>query len=131
MSDMGFTPNLTATGDISPFRFVELATSAAFSGSQANAASDNIVGVTDGSLRRFDATYHAVSGDQITLQPSNTVQVESGAAISNIASLLTSDSSGRAVAGASTQVCYYIALETAGGAGEIIRAFRIGTRIVP
>jgi hypothetical protein len=130
MSDMGFTPNFIASGNINPFRFVEINTSTAFTGQQANAASDNVLGVTDGSVRRFDASVHAAAGDPITLQPSNTVQVEAGDAISTIGTLLTSDSSGRAVAGVSTNVCYYMALETAGAAGEIIRAFRFGTRVV-
>ena len=128
MADFGFIPNLVASGDINPFRFVEL--SGAWGGSQANAASDNIIGVTDGSVRRFDATLNAISGDPINFQPSNTVQVELGTGGCSAGNLLTSDANGKAVAGASTNVCYYIALET-GAVGEIVRAFRIGTRIVP
>jgi hypothetical protein len=127
MADFGFIPNLVASGDINPFRFVEL--SGAWSGSQANAASDNIIGVTDGSVRRFDATLNAISGDPINFQPSNTVQVELGTGGCTAGNLLTSDSVGRAVAGTSGQFCYYIALE-AGAAGEIVRAFRFGTRAV-
>jgi hypothetical protein len=130
MSEMGFTPNFIASGDINPFRFVEIATSTAFTGAQANAASDNVLGVTDGSVKVFSSSLHAAAGDPITLQPSNTVQVEAGAAISTIGTLLTSDSVGRAVTGASTNECYYMALETAGAAGDIIRAFRFGTRVV-
>lgn len=130
MSDMGFTPNFIAAGTIAPFRFIEIATSAAFTCTQANAGSDNILGVTDGSVKLFSSSDHATSGDPVTLQPSNTVQVEAGAAISTIGTLLTADSSGRAVGGASTNVCYYMALETAGAAGDIIRAFRFGTRAV-
>jgi hypothetical protein len=126
MADFGFIPNLVASGDINPFRFVEL--SGAWTGSQANAASDNILGVTDGSVRRFDSTLNAVSGDQISMQPTNTVQVEAGGNIT-AGAILTSDSVGRAVAGASGNVCYYLALE-AGASGEIIRAFRFGTRTV-
>lgn len=128
MAEFGFVPNLVASGDINPFRFVEL--SGAFQGSQANAASDNILGATDGSVRRFDASLHAVSGEQISLQPSNTIQIELGTGGCTAGNLLTSDSVGRAVAGVATNVCYYIALET-GSAGEIVRAFRLGTRIVP
>jgi hypothetical protein len=129
MADFGFQPTLTATGDVAPFRFVELATSAEFSGSQANAASDNIIGATDGSVRRFDASLHAISGDRINLQPSNCVQVEAGGNVS-IGNLLTADANGKAVAAASTNVCYYQALQ-AGASGDIIWAFRIGTRIAP
>jgi hypothetical protein len=130
MSDMGFTPNFTAASAINPFRFVEINTTTPFTGQKANAASDNILGVTDGSVRRFDATAHANAGEQISLQPTNTVQVEAGAAINTIGALLTSDADGRAVAGASGNICFYMALETAGAAGEIIRAFRFGTRAV-
>lgn len=130
MADFGFTPNLTASGTINPFRFVELNTANPFTGQSANAASDNILGVTDGSVYQYDQTAHAIAGRQITLQPSNTVQVQLGSGGAAIANLLTSDANGRAVVGSSTQVCYYIALE-AGAEDEIIRAFRIGTRVVP
>ena len=129
MADFGFQPSLLAGGDINPFRFVEISTSAEFTGLQANAASDNILGVTDGSVRRFDASLHAVSGERINMQPSNCVQVEAGGNVS-IGNLLTSDANGKAVAGASTNVCDYQALQ-AGASGDIIWAFRLGTRIVP
>ena len=127
MADFGFIPNLTASGNINPFRFVEL--SGALQASQANAASDNILGATDGSVRRFDATLNAISGDDIKMQPTNTIQIEAGGNIT-AGNLLTSDADGKAVAAASTNVCYYIALE-GGASGEIIRAFRLGTRIAP
>lgn len=128
MADFGFIPNLIAGGDINPFRFVELSTSAAFTGVQANAASDNIVGVTDGSVYKFDATLNAVAGTQISLQPTNTVQVEAGAGGVTIGCYLTSDANGKALKTTTAgQVAYYIALEAA-NAGEIFRAFRIGPR---
>lgn len=128
MADFGFIPNLIAGGDINPYRFVELSTSAAFTGVQANAASDNIVGVTDGSVYKFDATLNAVAGTQISLQPTNTVQVEAGAGGVTIGCYLTSDSAGKALKTTTAgQVAYYIALEAA-NAGEIFRAFRIGPR---
>lgn len=128
MADFGFIPNLTASGNISPFRFVEINTGTAFTGQQATAASDNILGVTDGSVRRFDSVYNAIAGDQISLQPTNTVQVELGTGGCSIGSYLTSDSDGKAVATTTAgQVAYYIALES-GSASEIVRAFRIGPR---
>jgi|688.fasta_scaffold910058_2 hypothetical protein len=133
MADFGFTPELVASGTINPFRMVEL--SGAFQGSQANAASDNIVGVTDGSVKsgvpgNTGNSVHAEAGDQISLQPSNTVQIEAAAAIS-AGALVTSNASGLAITGTANQVCYYIALEAATAANEIIRCFRIGTRVVP
>lgn len=129
MADFGFVPNLTASGNISPFRFVELNTSNPFTGQQANAASDVVIGVTDGSVRRYDSVYNAIAGDQISLQPSNTVQVQSSAQIA-VGATLTSDADGKAVTATGTQVGYYIALEAASAADEIIRAFRIGPRTV-
>lgn len=123
MADFGFIPNLVAGGDINPFRFVEL--SAAFTCTQANAASDKILGVTDGSVRLFGSTLNATTGDEVSLQPTNTVQVEASTGIS-AGAILTTDSSGRAVTGTSGQICYYIALEAASATGEIIRAFRLG-----
>ena len=126
MADFGFVPNLTAAGNIYPFRFVEL--SGAFGGAQANAASDNILGVTDGSVRRFDSVYNAISGDEISLQPTFTVQVELGTGGCSAGSYLTSDADGKAVATTTAgQVAYYLALE-AGAASEIVRAYRIGPR---
>ena len=127
MSDMGFTPNFIAAGTINPFRFVEIATGAAFTCTQANLASDNVLGVTDGSVKLFSSTAHAETGDPVTLQPSNTVQVELGGNVSTIGALLTSNADGKAVAGGAGNICYYMALET-GASGDIIRAFRFGTR---
>lgn len=129
MADFGFTPNLIATGNINPFRFVELGTATPFTGSQANAGTDLVVGVADGSVRRFDASVHAAAGDPISLQPTNTVQVECGGNVTTGA-LIASNASGQAVvaSGAGTVACY-VALE-GGASGEIIRAFRFGTRVL-
>lgn len=125
MSDMGFTPNLLAGGDIAPFRFVKI--SAAFTGAQTSAEGDYAIGVTDGSVYQFDKTLHAVSGTPITLQPSNTVQVEAGNNIT-AGQFLESDANGKAIpAAGAAAVSAYIALE-AGASGEIIRAFRFGYR---
>lgn len=129
MADFGFIPNLVSGGNIYPFRFVELSTSAAFTGTQANAASDTIVGVTDGSVYKFDSTYNAVSGTQISLQPTNTVQITACSAGVTVGAFLTSDTDGTAKAATSGQVAFYIALEAA-NAGEVFRAFRIGPRTV-
>lgn len=129
MADFGFVPNLTASGNIYPFRFVELNTANPFTGQQANAASDIILGVTDGSVRRYDSEFNAIAGDQISLQPTNTVQVQSSTSFA-IGAVLTSDASGKAVTATTGQVGFYIALEAAGGTDEIVRAYRIGARTV-
>lgn len=129
MADMGFTPELIASGDIAPFRFVKI--SAAFQGASCAAETDYPVGVTDGSTYKASALlstdYHAINGTPITLQPSNTVQVQCGGNVT-AGAFLESNASGQAVAAAgASAVSAYIALE--GGAnGEIIRAWRFGYR---
>ena len=124
MADFGFNPELVAGGDINPFRMVVL--SGAFTGTQAGAASKKIIGVTDGSVRRFDATLNASTGDQISLQPSFTVQVEASTGIL-AGAYLTSDADGKAITATSGQEAAYLALEAAAAAGVIIRAFRVGS----
>ena len=124
MADFGFTPELVASGTIRPFRIVTL--SGAFTGAESAAATDKkVVGVADGSVRRFDATANAIAGDPISLQPSMTVQVEAGAAVA-AGALLTSNANGQAVTASSTNIAFYMALEAASAAGEIIRAYRVG-----
>lgn len=128
MADMGFTPNLIAGGDIAPFRFVKLSTAADFTGLACAAEGDYPVGVTDGSVYKFDATLHAVDGTPITLQPSNTVQIELGTGGITRGAFLESDANGKGIAAAGVAaVSCYVALES-GAAGDIIRAFRIGLR---
>lgn len=127
MSDMGFTPPLTATGNILPFSFVKIVSSAPFSGAACTAQTDYPVGVTDGSVYQFGATYNAVSGTRISLQPSNTVQVVLGGTVA-AGDYLESDANGAAVtAGDATAVSAYIALES-GVSGNVVRAWRFGYR---
>jgi hypothetical protein len=126
MADFGFNPELKAQADINPFRMVMLQAGTPFTGAQATAGSKLIVGVTDGSVKRFDSTVNAAAGDPINLQPSMTVQVEAGAAFA-AGVLLKSDGSGRAIASATAgDPSPFIALEAAAAAGEIVRAFRVG-----
>jgi len=129
MSDMGFTPELVASGNIYPFRFVKI--SGDFTGAACAAITDQVIGVTDGSLRLasvLGATYHAISGDPITLQPSNTVQVELGGTVTAGNYLMPKATDGTAVVAAgATAVSSYIALQ-GGDSGDIIRAFRFGQR---
>jgi len=126
MADMGFIPNLQSGGTINPFRFVNI--SAAFTGIAATAGTEIPVGVTDGSVYQFDKSAHAVSGTPITLQPSNTVQVEVGTGGVSAGDFLMPGTGGTAVTLATAgNYGTYVALE-AGAAGEIIRAFRTGTK---
>lgn len=142
MSDMGFTPNLVAGagtyGTIAPFRFVSMdAVSWSGLSGAATAAAACImtpVGVSDGSVYTFGQTAHAVPTGPINLQPSNTVQIESGAATITAGQFLMSDASGRAIphAGVTSTIAVscYIALENATAVGDIIRAYRFGTRTI-
>ena len=136
MADMGFTPNLQASGNIKPFRFVTV--SGAFQGAVASNLTVQQIGVTDGSIYQASllnsSGYHAISGTPITLQPSNTVQIELGGSVSAGDYLMPEgtvaapSTEGRAIlAAGATAVCNYIALE-AGASGEVIRAFRFGQR---
>lgn len=141
MSDMGFTPNLVAGagtyGTIAPFRFVAMdaVSWSGLSGAATAAAACVMtpVGVADGSVYAFGQTAHAVPTGPIGLQPSNTVQIEAGAAIT-AGAFLMSDASGRAIPHAavasSIAVSCYLALESATAVGDIIRAYRFGTRTI-
>lgn len=132
MSDMGFSANLTAGGNILPFRFVYL--SAANTGSQTTAITQTVLGVTDGSLylpSSMNASgYHAIAGVPINTQPSNVVQIEAGEAIAAGAFLMPEGAAtGRAMTAAgATAVSSYMALEAAVAAGDVIRAVFVGHR---
>lgn len=128
MADFGFTPELIASGTILPFRLVKI--SGAFQGAACTAITDYPCGVTDGSVNKFDGTNHAESGQPITLQPTNTVQVEigtGGCAAGDFLMAVASDGGRAGTAAGATARSAYIALE-AGAVGEVIRAWRFGYR---
>jgi len=120
-----FSPNLIATGDINPYAIVKMSTTA-FSGSASTAAADYVVGVADGSTRRFDATVHAAAGDPISLQPSNCVQLKCGASVAITAGLgLIAGTAGVAITAAGTgNVPLFVALEAA-AVDTIFWAYRL------
>lgn len=122
MVGFGAIPLLKATGDILPFRFVKI--SGAFSCQQANNVGALVLGVTDGSVNGFEATYNAQAGEGVCLQDSRTVQVTAGEDVA-VTNPLTSDSAGRAIVGQNGVRCSYIALEGA-STGEVFWAFRLG-----
>ena len=120
-----FSPNLIATADINPYAIVKMSTTA-FSGSASTAAADYVVGVADGSTRRFDATVHAAAGDPISLQPSNCVQLKCGASTAITAGLgLIAGTAGVAITAAGTgNVPLFVALEAA-AVDAIFWAYRL------
>ena len=120
---MNFSPNLIAGGTINPYRIVKMDTTA-FQGVVATANADYVVGVTDGSTRRFDATAHATSGDPISLQPANCVQIEAGGNITAGLGLIPSTGGVAITAAGSGNVPMFVALEPA-ASGQIFWAYRL------
>ena len=120
---MNFSPNLVAGGTINPYRIVKMDTTA-FQGVVATASADYVVGVTDGSTRRFDATAHATSGDPISLQPANCVQIEAGGNITAGLGLIPSTGGVAITAAGSGNVPMFVALEAA-ASGQIFWAYRL------
>lgn len=120
---MNFSPNLVAGGTINPYRIVKMDTTA-FTGVASTAAADYVVGVTDGSTRRFDATAHATSGDPISLQPSNCVQIEAGGNITAGLGLIASTGGVAITAAGAGNVPLFVALEAA-ASGQIFWAYRL------
>lgn len=120
---MNFSPNLVAGGTINPFRIVKMDTTA-FQGVASTAAGDFIVGVADGSTRRFDSANHADTGDPISLQPSNCVQVTASTSITAGQGLI-STTAGKVTPVTSGNVANFVALEGAGADGQIFWAYRL------
>jgi hypothetical protein len=118
-----FSPNLIAGGTINPYRIVKMDTTA-FTGVASTAAADYVVGVTDGSTRRFDSSAHASSGDPISLQPSNCVQIEAGGNITAGLGLIASTGGVAITAAGSGNVPLFVALEAA-ASGQIFWAYRL------
>ena len=120
-----FSPNLIAGSAILPYRVVKMDTTA-FQGVASTAAGDFVVGVSDGSTRRFDSANHADTGDPISLQPSNCVQLTASAAITAGQGVIAT-TAGKVVAvvAASGNVAQFVALEGAGADGQIFWAYRL------
>lgn len=118
-----FSPNLVAGGDIYPFRIVKMDTTA-FTGVASTAAADYVVGVTDGSTKLFSSSLHAASGDPISFQPSNCVQIEAGGNITAGLGLIASTAGVAITAAGSGNVPLFVALEAA-ASGQIFWAYRL------
>jgi hypothetical protein len=121
MSSYSDTPSLVASGNCNPYRFVKV--SGRNTGITCSAITDIAVGVADGSTKAFNSSLHAEDKDPISLQGGSVVLVEAAAGITAGARVAPS-ANGRAQAAVATQYPFGIALETAGGAGEIIRVFK-------
>lgn len=118
-----FSPNLVAGGTILPLRVVKMDTTA-FQGVASTAAGDFVVGVTDGSTRRFDSANHAETGDPISLQPSNCVQLTASTSITAGQGLMPT-TAGKVTPVTSTNTALFVALEGASGDNVIFWAYRL------
>jgi hypothetical protein len=120
-----FSPNLIAGGDINPYAIVKMSTTA-FTGAASTAAADYVVGVADGSTRRFDSALHAAAGDPISLQPSNCVQLKCNGSTAITAGLALKATTAGAAVGTSTSgdVPLFVALEAA-AVDTIFWAYRL------
>ncbi|MFQ5473568.1 MAG: hypothetical protein ACE5FA_11895 [Dehalococcoidia bacterium] len=75
------TPALRAKGTILPYRAVKSDGTNDNACVVAAAATDIVLGVTDGSNKAFDSANHAESGDEVRLQPGDILTIEAGEAV--------------------------------------------------
>jgi hypothetical protein len=129
MGSFSDTPSLVASGTVAPYTAIKI--SGRNTGNQATANTDFVVGVTDGSVRRYDSANHAEDGDAISLQGGAVVLVKAnGASTAIVAGDLLKVTTGgvfikaTAAAAFGTGRSFYIALEPAAADGLIIRALR-------
>ena len=130
-----YTPQLVSASNINPYSVIKMAATA-WTGAHSSANTDFVVGVTDGSTRRFDSQYHAISGDPISLQPSPTVQVVAAAAVTStniaagdglIADGTTAGAVSKAVGAGAGTIPMFVALEPATAEGQVFWAYRLGS----
>lgn len=127
-----YTPQLICgSTDINPYRIVKMDTTS-WQGIPATANGDYVVGVSDGSVRLFNATVHATAKDPITFQPSPTVQIEAGTGGWTAGAALKPSTGGVAIkTTTSADLALYVALEDA-SAGDIAWAYRLSaTKAIP
>jgi len=137
MGGFSDTPALIAGGTVYAYRFIKVdatgptANTDDNTGVQVDSAADNVIGVTDGSTRRFDTSdgTHALDGEPITLQGGDVVLVQCGGAVAR-GSRVQADADGKAItavvtAGPVFRYQGYVALE-AGASGRIIRIVKNG-----
>lgn len=123
MGIAGHTPNFTAAGTILPFSCVEATTTDPFKVVVATAETDIVLGVTDGSTRRFASTDHAIAGDPVVLQNSEFLQLRAGGTIA-IGDGLCPTTNGAVIT--ATSRIQFVACEAA-SSGEILWAQRVGS----
>lgn len=123
MGIAGHTPNFTAAGTILPFSCVKSDTTDPFKVLVATVEDDVVLGVTDGSTRRFGSTDHAIAGDPVVLQNSEFLQLRAGGTIA-IGDGLRPNANGSVVK--ATDRVQFVACDSA-VSGEIFWAQRVGS----
>lgn len=116
------TPNLVASGNVRPNRFIKL--SGTNTGAECSAATDTPIGVSDQSVKTPSSIYNATSGTPIFLQQPNEVWVYADDVTSITAgSKLSPGTTGGAViyANNATNVPCALALETPSENGVLFR----------
>lgn len=75
-----FTPALKAGGDIAPYRFVSIEATGVDNQVIASPANDaQVIGISDGSNTSFDSAQHALTGEEVRIQPGTVLLIENGA----------------------------------------------------
>jgi hypothetical protein len=125
MSDV--TINLTATGNVRPYRFVK--ETGRYLGAQASSATDVCCGISGPFLRGPNVNgkwqvvedFVAVAGEPIPLKGAGEVcLLEAGGAIP-AGSRVRSDANGKGVVASATENAYAIAWENAAADGDLIK----------
>ncbi len=129
MSTAGNTPNFIAAENISPFACVRMSSSFEVEVTNAGDAKTNaFVGVADGSVRGFNKTAHAETGEPVVLQNGQFVQLKCAGSYQIVAGqLVTFDAGGlvRPINPNELERAFFVASENA-EYGEIFWAQRVG-----
>lgn len=129
---MDAMPNLTAEGDIYPFRYV-IGGAADFGAVQASDSTKMPLGISDHSTFTSNPTTetrHAASGTQVTLQDDGNLPfVEVGSGGTTRFTMQEAETGGKTrdaqTTGGTTRAQPYMALQS-GATGEIVRVRRVG-----
>lgn len=127
MSAANYTPNLIATENILPFSCIRATVGVNFGVKPNETTAAPVLGVTDGSVSQFDATYHSTEGQPCSLQLGRFVLLRASGTIAQ-GDLLYPTTSGAVVAwnGETLFINMSFVSMQAASNGEIFWASRIG-----
>jgi len=124
MSTAGHTPNFIAQENLYPFRVVQFGSNP-FSLLHATMSDEVLAGVTDGSVSQFNRTVHAQTGEVVSLQNGEFVQVTAGGTIVT-GDLLIATTDGKVVPAALGSSESILQAAEAAEDGEILWCKKIG-----